>query len=401
MSRWQLARTAFVLLGVFALPPALSGEEPSAREGSLQFVTRTYHVADLVLPLAPGAGDHAADFETLLDLIELRTGADCWGEAGGGARIVPHPGTLSLVIRQTQPMHDRISELLEEVRGTGDLALAVEMLLIEGDLNACKDPASSRSAEGLVDAVGRARLLEAVQAQKGSSILAAPKLTFFNGQTARMSTVSGEKPTMTTIGVHGVVSKDNRYSRLWLDTTVGEKTNRVEALIPEGHTAVRKLADGQWLMVTSHVINAAEPQVMTAPKPMDASGKKRFPVPMDTSEDAAELVHVPEFNAQAEIFGMTVKLAAAIKAEGAESEAATTDAGEPTLVKGIERVAFQVAQVEPGSGADEEPPAIVELPEPKTCDASDCRKNQSAATKTVRDLPLPRRRNRRLASTFI
>src|SRR5690606_6406610 len=63
------------------------------------------------LPMGGGPGGMggaaSADFDSLIDLIISTVAADTWAENGGGeAEIRPFPGNLSLVISQTQAVHE-------------------------------------------------------------------------------------------------------------------------------------------------------------------------------------------------------------------------------------------------------------------------------------------------------
>jgi len=322
------------------------------------FVTKVYQVADLIVPLASERNaTSTSDFEWLVDLIELRTGADCWAQGGGQGTISPHESTLSLVVRQSQAMHERIADLIGEVRGTGDLALNVEIQLLHGNLDSCGDGKSHRTVQGLVDASGKQRLLTLLQSQADSKIVAAPRITFFNGTTASVETT--DENGVKTFNLRGVISKDNRYSRLWLDAKVDGETTKAEVLIPEGHTAVRKLpGENSWLLLTSHVINAEEPQVIAPLKQMlpPTEEKQRYLVPVDETPDPAELTSVPQFKAQAEGFGLSVAN------HHSEKPAASSEVS-PALVNSVEQVEYQVAHAEPAPMQEAPARATVQLEE--------------------------------------
>jgi hypothetical protein len=331
-----------------ALLSDLRAEEAAAVEHVPELYTTVYHVADLVLPLASSA--HSVEhpnFEWLVDLIELRTGADCWSHSGGHGSITAENSKLSLIIRQTQATHERICDLLDEIRRTGDLALSVEIQLVRGDLDAFGDGKPHRSAQGLVDAHGKERLLKFLHCQSDGEIVAAPKITFFNGSTASIATV--DQGREESFQMRGVVSKDNRYSRLWLEANVDGQTTKAELLVPEGHTAVRKLpGHNSWLLVTSRVINAEEPQVVapaTAPTTSPAE-KKRYLVPVDDSSEPTDLTGIPEFKAQAEGFGLSIQRAK-VSFEAAAEKSAELAEAQPKLASGLEHVEYQVAQAEP------------------------------------------------------
>jgi Flp pilus assembly secretin CpaC len=72
-----------------------------------------------------------ADFDSLIDLIVSTVHTDTWAENGGGqAEIRPFPTNLSLVISQTQRVHEEISELLQQLRRLQDLQVTIEVRFI-------------------------------------------------------------------------------------------------------------------------------------------------------------------------------------------------------------------------------------------------------------------------------
>lgn len=79
-----------------------------------------------------GAGGAAnADFDSLIDLIISTVASDTWQENGGGvAEIRPFPTNLSLVISQTQQVHEEIVDLLEQLRKLQDLQVTIEVRFI-------------------------------------------------------------------------------------------------------------------------------------------------------------------------------------------------------------------------------------------------------------------------------
>jgi general secretion pathway protein D len=77
-----------------------------------------------------GAGANA-DFDSLIDLITSTVANETWAENGGGqAEIRPFPTNLSLVISQTQAVHEQIADLLEQLRRLQDLQVTIEVRFI-------------------------------------------------------------------------------------------------------------------------------------------------------------------------------------------------------------------------------------------------------------------------------
>ena len=82
---------------------------------------------------SPGGlgGAANADFDSLIDLIVSTVEHDSWMENGTGeGEIQPFPTNLSLVISQTQRVHEQIADLLEQLRRLQDLQVTIEVRFI-------------------------------------------------------------------------------------------------------------------------------------------------------------------------------------------------------------------------------------------------------------------------------
>ena len=75
-------------------------------------------------------GGVVADFDTLIELITTTVEPDSWDEVGGPGTIADYPNNLSLVISQTQEIHEKISDLLEQLRRLQDLQVTIEVRFI-------------------------------------------------------------------------------------------------------------------------------------------------------------------------------------------------------------------------------------------------------------------------------
>lgn len=87
------------------------------------------------VPIGAGPGGMGgganADFDSLIDLIVSTVSTETWAENGGGeAEIRPFPTNLSLVISQTQAVHEEIADLLEQLRRLQDLQITIEVRFI-------------------------------------------------------------------------------------------------------------------------------------------------------------------------------------------------------------------------------------------------------------------------------
>ena len=80
----------------------------------------------------PGGAGGAAqpDFDSLIELITSTVAPETWDEGGGDASIQPFPGNLSLVISATQENHEKIADLLEQLRRLQDLQVTIEVRFI-------------------------------------------------------------------------------------------------------------------------------------------------------------------------------------------------------------------------------------------------------------------------------
>ena len=83
-----------------------------------------------VMPGSPG-GAANADFDSLIDLIVSTVEHDTWMENGTGeGEIQPFPTNLSLVVSQTQNVHEQVADLLEQLRRLQDLQVTIEVRFI-------------------------------------------------------------------------------------------------------------------------------------------------------------------------------------------------------------------------------------------------------------------------------
>jgi beta-lactamase regulating signal transducer with metallopeptidase domain len=272
-----------------------------------EVVPRVYNVGDLVIPIpAAVMGESGApedftawalwsrqqafpkpaanvpptgpqpDFDTLIETITSTVAPESWDKVGGPGAIHPHAGNLSLVITQTQEVHARIAELLEQMRRLQDVQIALETRFLEVPEDFLKGfdnlgvdfsfavreiPTAVEDEHGAapigidmgmveskpiqVSAVLKEKqlllddremriVMEAAQAHARTNIIAAPKVTLFNGQRAFVQfahaaaredergplakALGRAQPAIRnqtiSLGVQGVVSADRRSVRL-------------------------------------------------------------------------------------------------------------------------------------------------------------------------------------------
>lgn len=216
------------------------------------------------LGFGPGGlgGGVAADFDSLIELITSTIAPESWDEVGGPGAVSPYQGNLSLVISQTQEIHEQIADLLEQLRRLQDLQVTIEVRFItindnfferigidfdfdiddnsnsartgnipddgspsvvvgldptgqittDGDLSFTQgsfastvpqfggfDPATAANfGFAILSDIEVFFLLQAAQGDSRTNVLQAPKVTLFNGQQAFVSDTT-QRPFVTSI----------------------------------------------------------------------------------------------------------------------------------------------------------------------------------------------------------
>jgi len=84
------------------------------------------------VPVGPGGagGGAQADFDSLIELITTTVKPSTWDEVGGPGSVSEFRNNLSLVISQTQDVHEEIVDLLEQLRRNQDLQVTIEVRFI-------------------------------------------------------------------------------------------------------------------------------------------------------------------------------------------------------------------------------------------------------------------------------
>jgi len=75
-------------------------------------------------------GQSQADFDSLMELITKTIEPESWDEMGGEGAVSPFETNLSLVISQTQEVHEKIADLLDQLRRLQDLQVTIEVRFI-------------------------------------------------------------------------------------------------------------------------------------------------------------------------------------------------------------------------------------------------------------------------------
>jgi general secretion pathway protein D len=84
------------------------------------------------IPFGPQGvpGGNMADFQSLIDLIQQTVAPQSWNTVGGQGAIQQFPTNLSIVVSQTQEVHEEIADLLEQLRRLQDLQVTIEVRFI-------------------------------------------------------------------------------------------------------------------------------------------------------------------------------------------------------------------------------------------------------------------------------
>jgi general secretion pathway protein D len=75
-------------------------------------------------------GGTQADFDSLIELITSTVKPTTWDTVGGPGSIAPFETNLSIVVSQTQDVHEEIVDLLEQLRRMQDLQVTIEVRFI-------------------------------------------------------------------------------------------------------------------------------------------------------------------------------------------------------------------------------------------------------------------------------
>jgi len=90
------------------------------------------NASTMPLGFGPGGagGGVMADFDSLITLITTTVQPDTWEDVGGPGTVAEFETNLSLVIRQTEEVHEEIVDLLEQLRRMQDLQVTIEVRFI-------------------------------------------------------------------------------------------------------------------------------------------------------------------------------------------------------------------------------------------------------------------------------
>ena len=118
--------------GNLAVPSSGGVQQPGGAQFQVQDPMMPVSGPSWTVPGMSGTGDTAGqvDFDSLHDLIVSTIEPESWAEMGGQGMVRHYETTLSLVIRQTQRVHEEIRDLLDQLRRLQDLQVTIEVRFI-------------------------------------------------------------------------------------------------------------------------------------------------------------------------------------------------------------------------------------------------------------------------------
>ncbi len=122
--------------GDLSIPLIIGPEEGLLPAPKDSLVLLCYPVADLLAtprPRRDAGGQEKVDFNPCEKLIRTTVEPTSWEGAGGNGKIEHDPKNLSLAIRQTQPVHEQIRNLLHELRDPQHLSVTFHATVLGDD----------------------------------------------------------------------------------------------------------------------------------------------------------------------------------------------------------------------------------------------------------------------------
>jgi len=205
-----------------------------------------------------------------MKLIARTIEPESWSDEGGAGTMDYYPIGMSLIVKQKPPVHEKITELLATLRRQQDVEVAVEVRLIRVSDSFYDSVARHFFADGkkgernalvcqpdtaFLTGTQAASFMEAMQQDRETSVIQAPKLTVFNGQNAVISVtdqqwfvtsvktvqingsvafVPQNEPvaTGTMLSIQPVISADRRYVHLNLKAKLTDLVSSKAPLFP-------------------------------------------------------------------------------------------------------------------------------------------------------------------------
>ncbi len=191
---------AIAVLPLFAAPmPAAEPTPPKP------LVTKVFSVAELVIPIpdfalpaqeparnAPTLADNA---EKLVKMVTSLVRPSSWDIRGGAGKAEFFDIGCTLVVTNTAEVVEEVAKLLESLSQLQDTSIVTEVRVLKMPAWAC-EKLGLKTRDVALTEQELAGLLEVVQQCSSASVMQAPKVTTFDGQTATIR--SGERKFFVT-----------------------------------------------------------------------------------------------------------------------------------------------------------------------------------------------------------
>lgn len=205
-------------------------------------VVRTYPIAD-ILPAFENESDLDASFDALIGFVVSTVAPESWAERGGQGMVRQYRTTLSLVVRQTESVHQELADLLAQVRRLQQHRVSLDVRAIsvpekhEGDLRKVID--LDRGGRTVLEPSEAAELLDWAQGHPRVNLWQADRLILENGRSKQLTAPLRRPEPDVPVQVQAVISAEGQGIRL--ETRIGPDGRRMcvdSRAVPDAGTLV-------------------------------------------------------------------------------------------------------------------------------------------------------------------
>lgn len=194
-----------------------------------------------------------ADFETLVDLITTTIAPSSWSNVGGECSISISASNFSLLIRQTNDVHEQIADLVEQLRRLQDVQIILSAERIELSQDELKRMAAYRNLSELAGLAAKRESFATISDVSWEVLRKAvqpkvdwqsPRITAFNGQAfdLLLERRDTELQDASRLRIQPVAAADLQAVRLAIsklpdlkDRNSGEPASTVATNVPPDH----------------------------------------------------------------------------------------------------------------------------------------------------------------------
>jgi hypothetical protein len=249
----------------------------------------------------------AGNAELLIKLITNTIRPDCWTTSGGECTIEYCPNSYGLVVNASPDVHEQVADILDALQRLRDVEVAIEIKFVSVGDDMYSKCFENNAAEGptMLCPVRLKALVDELQSDQHTSIMAAPKLTLFNGQKSVIQVMNQQYLSPNEIvstgvraAVRATATADHQAVRCELtaemcnlDGTELAKRPKVikrgvtkSLTIPTEKTAVLyagkqvKPGDGEELDATEHLLVLVTPRVIVNSETQQKADARPMPV---------------------------------------------------------------------------------------------------------------------------